>query len=74
MDDGEELIRRRAYAIWQAEGCPSGQEARHWEQACQEMAPPIQSTRIARAVPRNPGRSAPGGSRSQDPTDDRHLE
>jgi hypothetical protein len=25
-----EQIRRRAYEIWQAEGCPLGGELRHW--------------------------------------------
>ncbi len=25
-----EQIRRRAYEIWQAEGCPPGGELRHW--------------------------------------------
>ncbi|OHV79828.1 DUF2934 domain-containing protein [Ensifer sp. LCM 4579] len=33
----EELIRRRAYAIWEQEGCPEGQHMRHWEQAFREM-------------------------------------
>lgn len=37
MDDREELIRRRAYAIWEREGRPEGQDKRHWEQASQEM-------------------------------------
>ncbi|ASY66089.1 Cell division protein FtsW (plasmid) [Sinorhizobium sojae CCBAU 05684] len=38
MDDREELIRRRAYAIWENEGRPDGQDKRHWEQASREMA------------------------------------
>ncbi|PST24023.1 DUF2934 domain-containing protein [Mesorhizobium plurifarium] len=33
----EELIRRRAYAIWEQEGRPDGQHQRHWEQAAREM-------------------------------------
>ncbi|MCG5473590.1 MAG: DUF2934 domain-containing protein [Sinorhizobium fredii] len=36
-NDREELIRRRAYAIWEQEGRPAGQELRHWEQAAREM-------------------------------------
>ncbi|MCA1444201.1 DUF2934 domain-containing protein [Ensifer sp. IC4062] len=36
-NDKEELIRRRAYAIWEQEGCPEGQDRRHWEQASREM-------------------------------------
>ncbi|KSV85785.1 DUF2934 domain-containing protein [Sinorhizobium sp. GL28] len=38
MDDREELIRRRAYAIWESEGRPEGQDERHWEQASRELA------------------------------------
>lgn len=37
MNDREELIRRRAYAIWEQEGRPEGQDKRHWEQASCEM-------------------------------------
>lgn len=33
----EELIKRRAYAIWEQEGRPDGQHLRHWEQAFREM-------------------------------------
>ena len=33
----EELIRRRAYAIWEQEGRPEGEHHRHWEQASREM-------------------------------------
>ncbi|WP_331376647.1 DUF2934 domain-containing protein [Sinorhizobium chiapasense] len=36
-NDREELIRRRAYAIWEREGRPEGQDLRHWEQASREM-------------------------------------
>ncbi|PLU57684.1 hypothetical protein BMJ22_33635 [Sinorhizobium medicae] len=32
-DQREELIRRRAYVIWEQEGRPDGQHERHWEQA-----------------------------------------
>lgn len=35
-NDEEELIRRRAYAIWEQEGRPDGQHLRHWERASQE--------------------------------------
>lgn len=38
MSDLEERIRRRAYQIWQEEGCPPGQEERHWEMARQLVA------------------------------------
>lgn len=32
--DREERIRQRAYHLWQAEGCPEGREAAHWNLAC----------------------------------------
>lgn len=35
--DKEERIRRRAHAIWESEGRPFGEEARHWEQARREI-------------------------------------
>lgn len=39
-NEREELIRRRAYAIWEQEGRPDGQHQRHWEQAAREMNGP----------------------------------
>ena len=36
-NEWEELVRRRAYAIWEQEGRPDGQHERHWEQAAREM-------------------------------------
>jgi hypothetical protein len=34
MNVDEQRIREFAYQIWQSEGCPAGQESRHWEMAC----------------------------------------
>lgn len=34
MSTDEQRIREFAYQIWQSEGCPHGQEERHWEMAC----------------------------------------
>ena len=34
--DTAQRIRERAYALWQQEGCPNGQAARHWD--CAEAA------------------------------------
>ncbi len=36
-DERKELIQHRAYVIWQEEGCPHGQDQRHWLQAEQEI-------------------------------------
>jgi hypothetical protein len=32
-ETGEDAIRLKSYQIWQQEGCPFGDELRHWEQA-----------------------------------------
>ncbi len=37
MDDREQLIRDRAYAIWQREGRPAGRESEHWQAAAREI-------------------------------------
>lgn len=33
----ERRIRDRAYAIWQAEGCPDGRHVAHWRRAEAEI-------------------------------------
>ena len=33
MTNREKLIKARAYALWEAEGCPHGREEQHWRQA-----------------------------------------
>ena len=33
----EDLIRQRAYEIWEISGRPSGLDKQHWEQAEQEL-------------------------------------
>lgn len=35
--DSNELIKQRAYAIWEREGRPDGRHDDHWERASQEM-------------------------------------
>ncbi|MCA1404448.1 DUF2934 domain-containing protein [Ensifer sp. IC3342] len=42
--DGEELIRKRAYELWEKAGRPEGDGLKHWFEAAQE----IQSARINR--------------------------
>ena len=34
----DDLIRERAYAIWQAEGCPEGRQEQHWLQAAADLS------------------------------------
>lgn len=33
----QDLIRKKAYAIWETEGRPHGQDERHWQQAEAEI-------------------------------------
>ncbi|SIR40031.1 Protein of unknown function [Rhizobium sp. RU20A] len=46
----ESRIRNRAYAIWEAEGHPHGEEQRHWEMARLEVL----SAEAAAKTPRAP--------------------
>ncbi len=34
----KDLIAKRAYEIWEAEGCPHGREQEHWLRAEQEFS------------------------------------
>ncbi|WEZ84314.1 DUF2934 domain-containing protein [Rhizobium sp. 32-5/1] len=37
-DTDEDLIRKRAYEIWESQGFPEGREYSHWEQAVRELS------------------------------------
>jgi hypothetical protein len=67
--DREQWLRQRAYAIWEAEGRPSGRNLEHWSQAerelfCDEATTPeaatlgtsiASSVKGRRAAPKPPG-------------------
>lgn len=58
----EELIRRRAYAIWEREGRPHGQHDEHWKRAHAEM----HGLEDAPAAGRNkPSHVAPAGGKAE---------
>jgi hypothetical protein len=38
MDDYDDRVRRRAYHLWQEEGCPPGREHVHWDKARELVA------------------------------------
>lgn len=42
MDNREQEIRKRAYAIWESEGRPAGSHEAHWHRAAEELAPAAQ--------------------------------
>jgi hypothetical protein len=37
MADFDDLVRTEAYLIWESEGRPHGQDARHWEMATERV-------------------------------------
>ncbi|PJR15995.1 DUF2934 domain-containing protein [Sinorhizobium meliloti] len=66
-NEREELIRRRAYAIWEQEGRPDGQHQRHWEQAAREMqGPEIQGPETQRDGPAPESGGPANGSRRRE--------
>jgi Protein of unknown function (DUF2934). len=68
----EERIRRRAYQIWQEEGCPTGQEERHWEMARQIIASEgsaDEEEETGGALAPDPAGSPQSGEASADPFD-----
>ncbi|EJM66398.1 DUF2934 domain-containing protein [Pseudomonas sp. GM55] len=66
MSTDEKRIREFAYQIWESEGKPVGQEARHWEMACKlaeaEALAPKKSPKAAasKAAPKKTGDAKPG--------------
>lgn len=38
MSSNEDLIRKLAHEIWEAEGRPEGRASEHWEQAAKQAA------------------------------------
>jgi hypothetical protein len=61
MSTDDKRIREFAYQIWESEGKPEGQEARHWEMACKlaeaEALAPRKSPKTAasKAAPKKTG-------------------
>jgi hypothetical protein len=38
MNDREQWVQQRAYALWETEGRPDGRDRAHWEQAERELS------------------------------------
>ena len=61
MSTDDKRIREFAYQIWESEGKPEGQEARHWDMACKlaeaEALAPKKSTKApaSKAAPKKTG-------------------
>ena len=65
-NDRDELIKRRAYAIWENEGRPDGKHDEHWHRAADEMhgledAPAKTRRKPAHVVPAGKNEERPGG-------------
>lgn len=55
MSTDEKRIREFAFQIWESEGKPEGQEARHWEMACKlAEAEALAPKKPAKAAPKTP--------------------
>ncbi len=52
MIEQADVIRRRAYEIWQAEGQPEGRALEHWCRAEAEQPPPAAAGQKRGARPR----------------------
>ena len=66
QNDPTERIRRRAYAIWLAEGCPPGQELRHWLTAAAELQATVRPRAPFKGFSVLGERSGAKGRRSKD--------
>jgi hypothetical protein len=49
VDDFEERVRKRAYRLWQEEGCPEGRATAHWDMARELVA--IEDNQSSRSSP-----------------------
>lgn len=66
MNAKEEKIRRRAYEIWQQEGCPQGDDLKHWLQAFKELGAEADKKLRKPAVKKS--KTAGGGETKAAPT------
>jgi hypothetical protein len=67
--DREELIRKRAYALWEQEGGDHGRHDDHWLQAVDEIdgvkkSPKPRATRALKAKPAATPESAPAKAKT----------
>jgi len=67
MSQNENRIRELAYQIWEAEGKPHGQAARHWHSAC-KLAADSQAYEHPRQASASLPVAAQDGAESQVPT------
>lgn len=59
LDNFADMIRKRAYEIWEGEGRPHGRDVQHWFQAETEFRPPLRvvaGRSVSRAPAKKPAR------------------
>ena len=61
--DRNDLIRQRAYAIWEQEGRPHGKDEEHWRRASEEM----HGLEDAPKIVKEPHHVAPAGKKDEQP-------
>ena len=61
----EQRISQRAYEIWQKEGCPQGQDLKHWLAAEREINGKVAPAGATAAGPQNVRVSVPGRAAAQ---------
>ncbi|WP_439616441.1 DUF2934 domain-containing protein [Shinella sp.] len=54
MADFDDLVRTEAYLIWQSEGRPHGQDARHWEMAAERVRSRMPAKTVKTVAPVKP--------------------
>ena len=59
--DRNDLIKQRAYAIWEQEGRPDGRHEEHWKRASQEM----HGLEDAPKIVKKPAHVAPAGKKDE---------
>lgn len=60
-NDRNQLIKQRAYALWEKEGRPEGRHDEHWQRAAEEM----HGLEDAPKIVGKPAHLAPAGKKDQ---------
>ena len=66
MTDRDDRVRELAYLLWLEEGCPEGQQERHWQNAETLFDAEQERKRIEGEPPGDPSADSPAAS---DPSD-----
>jgi hypothetical protein len=68
MSTDDKRVREFAYQIWESEGKPEGQEARHWEMACKlAEAEALAPSKPAKTAKTNSGKTNSGKTAASKP-------